>query len=101
MDINMPKTVKSALALIKGISPSCITHKTMVELIQLILLLWREFLIKISIIPKIEHYKIKIEKGNKILYQEELKEIRDLRETIKKIIAENCVSKEQIDEDDK
>ena len=101
MEMNLPKSVIAALALIKGISPSCINQKTMKELGRLILLLWREFLIKISIVPKIEHYKIKIEKGNKIIYQDEIKEIRHLRDTIKKIILENTITKEQIDEDDK
>ena len=76
----LPKKVALAILLLKALD-----LKETVKITQQILYLWREFMIKTSITPKIESYKVSFYYKDKYIDGVTIKELKDIIKVIEEI----------------
>lgn len=79
----LPKSVALAILLVKALD-----LKEAIKVTQQILYLWREFMVKISIKPRIESYKISFYWKDKYLNSTEIKELKDVVKIIEDLKLE-------------
>lgn len=76
----LPKKVALAILLIKALD-----IKEAIKITQQILYLWREFMIKISITPKIESFKVSFYWKDKYINGVVVKDLKDIMKVIEEI----------------
>lgn len=76
----LPKKVALAILLLKALD-----LKETIKITQQILYLWREFMIKTSITPKIESYKVSFYYKDKYIDGVTIKELKDIIKVIEEI----------------
>lgn len=88
---NFPKNVKLSLFVAKGLN-----SKLGNEICRILLLLWREFLISVSMEVKIEYFILRTKIGKQVKVSDKLTTPLQVLKYLKNIIKENTIKKEDI-----
>lgn len=89
---NLPKVVTQTIFLIKALNPL-----RGMALIQRVIYLWREFYIKVRLIPIVESIKVEFKYKEEMLTSCKIKNIEDLIKIIDRIALNNSEKGKDID----